>query len=76
MARAVRSGGSGVVLGTLSHGGQSQGIALLRTHPVDSKRIADLQQWMPEAKSQFHGAKVSGAAPEAPSGKGATVISR
>lgn len=31
--------------------GQSQGFELLRTHPVDSKRIADLKGWMPEAKA-------------------------
>ena len=31
--------------------GQPQGFELLRTHPVDSKRIADLKGWMPEAKA-------------------------
>ena len=31
--------------------GQSQGFELLRTHPVDAKRIADLKGWMPEAKA-------------------------
>ena len=66
-----------------SHGGQgadsglmAKAAALLRTHPVDAKRIADLKAWMPEAKAAFQGAKVSGAAPEAPTGKGATVISK
>jgi predicted Zn-dependent protease len=29
----------------------------LRTHPVDAKRIADLQKWMPEAKAQMPAAK-------------------
>jgi predicted Zn-dependent protease len=29
----------------------------LRTHPLDAKRIAQLQQWMPEAKAQFRPAK-------------------
>ncbi len=31
--------------------GQPQGFELLRTHPVDAKRIADLKSWMPEAKA-------------------------
>jgi metalloendopeptidase OMA1, mitochondrial len=47
----------------------------LRTHPLDSTRIANLQKWMPEAKAQFRGAKTSGAAPEAPAGKGAPTTS-
>ena len=59
-----------------SHKGQSQGFELLRTHPVDEKRIADLKRWLPEAKAQFRGAKAGGAAPEAPSGKGSTIISK
>ena len=59
-----------------SHGDQSQGISLLRTHPVDAKRIADLKSWMPEAKAAFRRAKTRGAAPEAPSGKGAQIISK
>ena len=59
-----------------SHGDGSQGISLLRTHPVDSKRIADLKGWMPEAKAEFQRAKSGGAAPEAPSGKGAQIISK
>ena len=59
-----------------SHGDQSQGISLLRTHPVDDKRIADLKGWMPEAKAEFQRAKAGGAASEAPSGKGAQIISK
>jgi metalloendopeptidase OMA1, mitochondrial len=31
--------------------GAPQQLELLRTHPVDSKRIADLKKWMPEAKA-------------------------
>jgi predicted Zn-dependent protease len=27
--------------------------AFLRTHPTDEKRIQQLQQWMPQAKTQF-----------------------
>jgi metalloendopeptidase OMA1, mitochondrial len=34
------------------HGG-SQGFAFLRTHPVDEKRIADLQKLLPTAKAQY-----------------------
>ena len=59
-----------------SHEGKSEGPSLLRTHPVDAQRIADLKSWLPEAKAQFHGAKAGGAAPEAPSGKGSTIISK
>ena len=59
-----------------SHKGQSQGFELLRTHPVDEKRIAALKGWMPQAKAEYQRAKAGGAAPEAPSGKGSTVISR
>ncbi len=40
-----------------SHG-KSSTPSLLRTHPVDDKRIADLKQWMPEAKGQMQGGKV------------------
>jgi len=29
----------------------------LRTHPVDSKRIQDLQKWLPEAEREFSGHK-------------------
>jgi predicted Zn-dependent protease len=53
-----------------SHSGQSGGPAFLRTHPLDEKRIADLQTWMPEALAEFQRAKGVGAAPEAPTGKG------
>lgn len=59
-----------------SHGDQSQGISLLRTHPVDAKRIEDLKGWMPEAKAEYQKAKARGAAPEAPSGKGSQIISK
>jgi predicted Zn-dependent protease len=59
-----------------THKGASGPPAFLRTHPVDAKRIADLQALMPEAKAQFRAAKGAGAAPEAPTGKGSTVISR
>lgn len=59
-----------------SHKGQSQGFELLRTHPVDEKRIGDLKRWLPEAKALYHRAKAGGAAPEAPSGKGSTIISK
>jgi metalloendopeptidase OMA1, mitochondrial len=33
--------------------GGSGGLALLRTHPVDSVRIQQLQKWLPEAQSAF-----------------------
>jgi predicted Zn-dependent protease len=64
-----------------SHKGQSGPPAFLRTHPVDEKRIADLKALMPQAKALYQRAKTSGAAPEAPSGKGkstpgSTVISK
>ena len=39
---------------------QQQGGAtpwFLRTHPLDAKRIQQLQGWMPEAKAQFNAAK-------------------
>jgi len=49
---------------------------LLRTHPVDSRRIADLKKWMPGAKAEFQKAETRGAAPAAPSGQGAPIISR
>jgi predicted Zn-dependent protease len=39
-----------------SHG-KSSTPSLLRTHPVDEKRIADLKQWMPEAKAAAQGGK-------------------
>ncbi len=29
--------------------------SLLRTHPVDSKRIADIQKWLPEAEKEYSG---------------------
>ncbi len=50
--------------------------AFLRTHPVDEKRIADLKALMPQAQALFRAAKGAGAAPEAPRGKGSTVISK
>ena len=59
-----------------SHGNDSQGISLLRTHPVDAQRIADLKSWMPEALQEYRKGKASGAAAETPSGKGATIISK
>jgi metalloendopeptidase OMA1, mitochondrial len=59
-----------------SHGGKSEGISLLRTHPVDSQRIANLKALMPEAKAEFRKAKSGGAAAETSSGKGSTVISK
>lgn len=59
-----------------SHGSQSQGISLLRTHPLDAERIANLREWMPEAKAEFRRAKGRGAAPEAPSGTGSQIISK
>jgi len=34
-------------------GDKSEGFELLRTHPVDSKRIEDLKKWIPEAKAQM-----------------------
>ena len=37
--------------------GQPSQPAFLRTHPLDSKRIADLQKWMPEAKAMAKPAK-------------------
>jgi predicted Zn-dependent protease len=57
-----------------SHGNDSQGISLLRTHPVDSQRIADLKSWMPEAMAEYR--KAGGAAAGTTSGKGSTVISK
>ncbi len=48
-----------------SHKGQSSGFELLRTHPVDEKRIADLKKWLPEAKAAQRGGK-----------SGSTVISK
>ncbi len=33
--------------------GQSQGVAFLRTHPLDSTRIASLQEYMPTAKAEY-----------------------
>ena len=35
--------------------GGGGGIALLRTHPVDEVRIADLKKWLPEAQAQATG---------------------
>jgi len=37
------------------HGGSS-GLSFLRTHPLDSVRIEQLQKWLPEAEAQFSGA--------------------
>jgi metalloendopeptidase OMA1, mitochondrial len=34
-------------------GDKSEGFELLRTHPVDAKRIEDLKKWLPEAKAQM-----------------------
>lgn len=59
-----------------SHQGQAGGPEFLRTHPLDEKRIANLQALMPQAKALFRAAKAGGAAPEAPSGKGSTIISK
>ncbi|MEO6033726.1 MAG: M48 family metallopeptidase [Verrucomicrobiota bacterium] len=42
--------------------------ALLRTHPVDSKRIEDLKKWLPEAQAEL-GGKTTGA-------KGSDVIGK
>ncbi len=33
--------------------GQTQGFSFLSTHPVDSKRIAELQKYMPRAKQEY-----------------------
>ena len=57
-----------------SHQGQSQGPSLLRTHPVDAQRIADLQKLMPEAKAAYR--RNTGAAPQSPGVSGSTVISK
>jgi predicted Zn-dependent protease len=59
-----------------SHKGQSGPPAFLRTHPVDETRIADLQALMPQARQHYRAAKGAGATPEAPTGKGSTIISR
>lgn len=40
-----------------SHQGQSEGISLLRTHPVDAQRIAELKRLMPQAKAEYKPAK-------------------
>lgn len=37
--------------------GGSQGLSFLRTHPVDEKRIADLQAAMPKVKAEFRPAR-------------------
>ena len=63
------------------HKGASGPPAFLRTHPMDSRRIADLRRLMPEAKAEYQRAKMGGAAPETPTGKGeptrgSTIISR
>ncbi|HTD65191.1 MAG TPA: M48 family metallopeptidase [Candidatus Limnocylindria bacterium] len=57
-----------------SHAGQSQGPSLLRTHLVDSQRIADLKKWLPGAKAEYR--KDGSAAPKTSSDKGSTVISK
>jgi predicted Zn-dependent protease len=44
-----------------SQGGGSGGLALLRTHPVDEVRIADLKKWMPEAMAAYTGKPQGGA---------------
>jgi metalloendopeptidase OMA1, mitochondrial len=69
-----------------SHKGQSGGMAFLRTHPVDSVRIADLKKWMPEAMAEYQRAKgISGpvtapargaAPPQTGRDAGSTVIGR
>ena len=46
------------------------------TQDVFEKRIAALKGWMPQAKAEYQRAKAGGAAPEAPTGKGSTIISR
>ena len=38
-----------------AHSGDKGGPAFLRTHPVDTKRIEDLQTWMPEAERELKG---------------------
>ena len=40
----------------------------LRTHPVDSDRIANIQKWMPEAKAQYRAGGNVGSAPGSVSG--------
>lgn len=40
-----------------AHGGVSSGPAFLRTHPVDSQRIADLKTLLPKAKAEYRPAK-------------------
>jgi predicted Zn-dependent protease len=40
-----------------SHQGQSGGPSLLRTHPVDAERIAELKKLMPEAQAEYRKAK-------------------
>lgn len=58
-----------------ANGGQSGPPAFLRTHPLDTKRIADLQALLPDARAEYQRAKTGGAAPEAPTGKGRTTTS-
>lgn len=50
-------------------GNGSGGPAFLRTHPLDSQRIADLQKLMPEAQAEYRRAK-GGAALHSPSSVG------
>lgn len=40
------------------HGG-SQGLAFLRTHPLDEKRIQQLNQWLPEAGQEYARSKAA-----------------
>jgi predicted Zn-dependent protease len=53
-----------------THAGKAAGPAFLRTHPLDEKRIADLQTWMPDALAEYQRAKGVGAAADAPTGLG------
>ena len=60
--------------------GNGGGPAFLRTHPVDSVRIQQIQAWIPEARQQMHlgaaGANRPTLTPNAPASHGSQVISR
>ena len=56
------------------HGG-SKVPSLLSDHPVDSKRIQQIQAWLPEAQRQYVGGNINEPAGAAKGAKGSDVIS-